>query len=262
MFYPLVPWYAAVFSVAAGLTSAPISLAIADDRSPVEIDTVREGGVLVLEDGRSVCLPGLWVPGAASGRMASAVWRSAWRDIVEQRGFVWSSDGAPSSNGSPERNRYDCPLGHLATVDGVSLQTVLLEAGWGAVEPVTAPFDDTSLENMLALEEEARRAGRGIWKLPEALPKTVDALDDWIGTRQIVEGSVQRVHENDRYAYLNFGADWRTDFTVRLHRKMIDEEGLDMSTFDAKRLRVRGVLQQSRGPLIDISHLKQIEFLP
>ncbi len=93
-------------------------------------------------------------------------------------------------------------------------------------------------------------------------PKPADDLSAWVGTRQLVEGRVRRVSETDRYVYLNFGIDWRTDFTTRLDRKMIKSAGFDVTALRGKKLRVRGVLVESRGPLIDIAHLKQIEFLP
>ena len=91
---------------------------------------------------------------------------------------------------------------------------------------------------------------------------STDDLSHRIGERQLIEGRVRRVSDNDRYVYLNFGSDWRTDFTIRLDRKMIDTAGFDISRLAGTRLRARGVLQESRGPLMDIMHLQQIELLP
>jgi hypothetical protein len=148
------------------------------------------------------------------------------------------------------------------SADGVPLQHTLLAAGWAAVDPLSALDSGDSIDRMLALEDHARQAGLGIWQDLDVLPDKAADLAARIGTRQIVEGRVRRVSSNKRYVYLNFGVDWRTDFTVRLDQTMIESAAFDAADVDGRRLRVRGVLEEARGPLMTISHLKQIEFLP
>lgn len=245
--------------VSAFVVAGLMHQAFAVDSPPpvaVEIENVNEHGAVVLVDGSVWCLAGIWVPTPYVGKDHARAWRSAWRDIIEDGSFFRRA-GQPL-----EHDRYGCPLTSLMTEGGVSLQQVLVETGWAAVDPSSAPDDADAIDAMLALEDEARRARRGVWKSAAARPKKADDVSTSIGTRQIVEGQVRRVSGNDRYVYLNFGADWRTDFTIRLDRKMIGSVGLDAAAFDGKRLRVRGVLQESRGPLIDVSYLQQIEFLP
>lgn len=222
----------------------------------VELEKVDERGVLTSADGGEFCLAGIWVPTVSKDSGHAVDWRSAWRDIVAGGGFVHRNVGPP------KWDRYGCALAHVESATGVSLQHALLAAGWAAVDPLSAPDDADVVDAMLALEERARRTRLGIWQEENARPKKADELSDWMGTRQLVEGRSRRVSENKRYVYVNFGADWRTDFTIRLRRKMMDSAGFDAAGLEGRRLRVRGVVQDSRGPLIDVSHLKQIEFLP
>ena len=64
--------------------------------------------------------------------------------------------------------------------------------------------------------------------------------------------------------YLNFGTDWKTDFTVvvppdavRLFRR----EGVDIPSFQGRTVRVRGWLRWYNGPQMEVTHPEQIEVL-
>lgn len=222
----------------------------------VAVEAIGKDGVLTLTDGSKICIPGIWVPAIAGMEYQKDPWRSAWRGIIEDGAFLHRVERRQYYD------RYGCLNAHVETADGVALSHALLEAGWAAVDPASMQDDARDINAMLVLEDRARQARRGIWRRANAMPKKADQLSDWIGTRQLVEDRVQRVSGNDRYVYLNFGADWRTDFTVRLDRRTIDAIGFDPADLEGKKLRVRGVLQESRGPLIDVSSLKQIELLP
>ena len=239
--------------------SNPTGGASARDGQPLiaaEVETVSQNGSLVLADGTELCLAGIWVPNGAKGKGGSATWRSAWGQIISGKAVSYRTGS------SQAHDRYGCEHADVEVDDGLLLHHALLSAGWAIVDPVSASDSPADIESMLRLEDQARTAGRGLWKRSQVGPRKTDDLAPWIGTRQLVEGRVRRVSDNDRYVYLNFGADWRTDFTARLNKKMMISAGMDKNSFDGRKLRIRGVLQESRGPLIDIAHLKQIEFLP
>jgi hypothetical protein len=65
-------------------------------------------------------------------------------------------------------------------------------------------------------------------------------------------------------AYLNFGADWKQDFTVTLApavRRLFEAEGHDPRAYEGRRIRVRGWLKSFNGPMIEATHPEQIELL-
>ncbi len=119
---------------------------------------------------------------------------------------------------------------------------------------------------MLALERTARVARRGLWADPAFAPRSALRVADAIGSFQIVQGRVLRVAPTDDYIYLNFGADWRSDFTVRLRRAELDgrfaQAGLDVLALGGRRIEVRGLVLEAGGPLIELSHPEQIQLLP
>ena len=74
------------------------------------------------------------------------------------------------------------------------------------------------LAAMLALEDEAREARRGLWRLAFfAVRAPSDAARD-AGSFQIVEGTVADAALVAGGAYVNFGADWRNSFSLRIGR--------------------------------------------
>ena len=61
---------------------------------------------------------------------------------------------------------------------------------------------------------------------------------------------------------LNFGRDWRSDFTVSVSRqdmKLFRDAGIDIRTLKGRTIRVRGWLFRENGPMIRATHPEQIE---
>ena len=218
------------------------------------VAVVTDHGDLILEDDRRLCLAGL----RTAAPIDAADARSGIKRVLD--GLIGGRPVRFTVDASAPYDRYGCLRAAVRTSDHQSLQHALLARGLAAVRVL--PENVWAIDAMLAVEDEARRAGRGMWSMPDTRPKAAGDLDGLIGTTQIVEGRVRRVSDNDRYVYLNFGTDWRTDFTVRLNRALIESGDLDVAGLEGKTLRVRGFVQEARGPLIDISHLAQIEILP
>jgi hypothetical protein len=114
----------------------------------------------------------------------------------------------------------------------------------------------------------ARKAKAGLWAdKAYAIRKaeTITAEDpETIKGFQLVEGIVRSIGKTEKKTYLNFGDDYRTDFTVS-----IDAEDLPawtakdppLDSLKGKRVRVRGYVYDSGGPLIRIDHPQAIEVL-
>jgi micrococcal nuclease len=75
---------------------------------------------------------------------------------------------------------------------------------------------------------------------------------------------VLRVAPTERYIYLNFGTDWRTDFTVRVRHAALAGAlgGIDLEGLAGRTVEVRGVVLEAGGPLIELSHPEQLQVLP
>ena len=112
---------------------------------------------------------------------------------------------------------------------------------------------------------QARQARRGLWARGAYRIRSADAnLWPALNSFQIVEGTpVKLEHLRDR-TYLNFGADYATDFTLTISardRKLFDAMPWRLEDLIGRRLRIRGWLELRGGPLIEITYPEQIEVL-
>jgi micrococcal nuclease len=128
----------------------------------------------------------------------------------------------------------------------------------------TRPGEAARAGEMLAIEHGARAARRGLWAEPAFMPQDAGAIDDSTGRFRIVRGRVLRVALTERHVYLNFGADWRADFTVRVRRAELNGAlaGVDLENLTGRMVEVRGVVLEAGGPLIELSHPEQLQVLP
>jgi len=143
------------------------------------------------------------------------------------------------------------------------LQERLLSAGLARVS--STPDTRARVPELLRLEAQARAAGRGLWSDPAYRVRTPDDLGPVLDSFQIVEGRALTAARVGGRGYLNFGADYKTDFTLSFDGeslRRLRESGIDFESLAGVRLRVRGWLRYFNGPLIDITHPEQIEVLP
>ena len=125
------------------------------------------------------------------------------------------------------------------------------------------------IDDMLAAERSARSAGRGIWGHPFYRVRAPEALTDALDTFQLVEGRIADAALVRGRVYFNFGADWREDFTATIaprDRGLFEGEGalFDGRAVDelaGRRVRVRGWIKSFNGPMIEVTHPEQIEWL-
>jgi micrococcal nuclease len=169
------------------------------------------------------------------------------------------------------RDRYDRALAHAFIVNADSenwVQAELVSAGLARV--LTHPDNRTAAGALLALEDEARRAARGLWgdRRYRVRDTDPDVLAQDIGSVQLVEGRVLEVTQlRSGRTYLNFGSDYRSDFTILVEARdreafeAILPDGAGLAGLATRRIRVRGWLQDENGPMIKIDHPERIELL-
>lgn len=143
------------------------------------------------------------------------------------------------------------------------LQGALLARGMARVRSVAD--NRAHIAEMLKVEGDARADRRGIWAHRFYRVRSAAEAGADIGSFQIVEGIVVDRARVRRRIYLNFGADWRTDFTVSIDTRLLPvfaESGLDPMDLKGRWIRVRGWIEARNGPLIEATHPEQIEVLP
>lgn len=167
------------------------------------------------------------------------------------------------------RDRYDRPVVTAMFTRGeatIGLDAEMVQSGQAMVWP--RPNADERAEQLLALEHEARMSASGGWGNGQFVVRSPDPdpLAQHLDSAQIIEGRVVAIGEarNGRL-YLNFGMNWRTDFTVSLNREdreRFEELALyDPATLEGADIRVRGWLYAENGPMIHVQSPWQIEVL-
>ena len=166
-------------------------------------------------------------------------------------------------------DRYDRLIAQLvinpAGADGgeIWVQEALIEAGLARF----LAYDDTQsyAPALLQAEVRAREARRGLWSEAayQVRDTNPDRLVQDLGTLQLVEGRVMDVTRLDNgRIYLNFGADWRTDFTVRIDERFADRFDVeDLEALESYRVRVRGVIVDENGPMVRLAYPGRLEVL-
>ena len=212
------------------------------------VAAVRDGLTLSLKDGRTLRLAGIIVTADA---------RATLQRLAAGKVLRLSALG-------PDRDRYGRLVALAYAGDGEqSLQQMLLAAGEARVAP---PVGDMACARLLlAAEKPARAARRGIWANPRFLPITagnISRLRAETGRFALVEGKVLSVHPTGGTIYLNFGRHWTRDFSViilRRRRHRFAAAGIDPVQLRGRVLRVRGVIEMRRGPVIEAEEPEQIE---
>ena len=165
--------------------------------------------------------------------------------------------------GGADMDRHGRLLAHLVRDDGLWVQGEMLSLGMARV--YTFPDNRSITSDMYAREQKARRNKAGIWAHPYYTVRTAtDSLNKRIGTFQVIEGYVRDVAKVKGMVYLNFGDDWRSDFTISIRSrtgKLFKKAQIDLLALKDRNIRTRGWLKKRNGPMIELSHPEQLEIL-
>jgi len=226
-----------------------------------EVVQVTDGDTLTLANGLEIRLVGIQAPKLPLGRPGFEPWplsseaKAFLEDLTLGRRLTLGYGGRRG-------DRHGRALAHLFDEEGRWIQGEILRAGLARVYSFA---DNRALiAEMLALEREARAAGRGIWADPYYDPRRAEEAGAWLGGFELVEGRVIAVGRGGGNTYLNFAEDWRSDFTILLDRRaqrLFEEAGVDPAVYEGKNVRVRGWLKSRNGPMIEATHPEQIEIL-
>lgn len=226
-----------------------------------EVTSVVDGDTLILASGTEVRLVGIQAPKLALGRVGFKPWPLAGeaKAMLETLSL---NQPVTLYFGGREKDRYGRALAHVVRTDGLWLQAAMLEAGLARVYS----FRDNRalIEPMLAHEQAARQAWRGMWDHPAYAIQTPETAPDLIDSFQLIEGRVLDAAVVRKRGYVNFGPDYRTDFTIVVaprDRRAFEAAGRTIESYIGHWVRVRGWIESYNGPMIEATHPEQIEVL-
>lgn len=254
------------------LTVSPFAPALAVDDPVVafglesggtgEVVSVIDGDTVVLADGSEVRLVGIQAPKLPLGRPGFEAWPLA-DEAKAALETLTLGQVLSLGYGGRRTDRHGRRLAHLFDDAGIWIQGALL--GDGLARVYSFADNRALIPEMLTRERRARAAGRGIWRHPFYAVRTADEAGNVIDRFALAEGVVLDTAVVRGRRYINFGEDWRTDFTVTFDRRaapLFEEAGLDIADLEGRAVRVRGWVESYNGPLIEITHPEQIEVYP
>lgn len=222
---------------------------------------VVDGDTLFLDDGTQVRLVGIQAPKIPLGRRNFKAWPLG-EEAKRALAALTMGRVLRLSYGGRRKDRYNRALAHLHREDGLWIQEQMLRLGLARVYS----FRDNRavVAEMLAAESEARGKRLGIWCHNWYRIWQQEDLRPGLDGFFLIEGRVAKTAQVRGRVYLNFGEDWRKDFTITVaprDRKLFDRAEFDYAGLAGHKVRVRGWLKYYNGPSIEATHPEQIEIL-
>ena len=202
-----------------------------------------------LDDGREIRLTGIEPTATTKQALASLL---TGRDVTLR-----------SADDTPDRYGRQGALVFIGEGDS-SVQAMLLAQGDALVSAEIT--DKACATALMSSEAEARRQKKGNWADPSAI-KNAESPDDilaGIGRFMVVEGKVLSVRQAGAMTYLNFGRNWTRGFAATISKRTLpafESAGMTLKSLENRRIRVRGWVEGTTGPRIDVRLLGQVELL-
>jgi endonuclease YncB( thermonuclease family) len=229
----------------------------------VEAVSVDERLDIELSDGRIVRLGGLDAPNGDHG--APEILKSA-REFLGEQLLGRDADLILLAGGT---DRWGRTVADLVVADprggsADSAAAALLKAGYARVRP---EFETRGCAaERLAMEEEAREGGLGIWRDPDfAVIQSSDSaeLRRRNGRFVVIEGMVRRVGFTRSRLYLELAPrDGPTIVVARKLEKALARDGRPVGALVGQTIRARGALDARFGPRIEVADPAMIEIAP
>ncbi|MEH6404480.1 MAG: hypothetical protein V7750_13965, partial [Sneathiella sp.] len=183
-----------------------------------------------------------------------------WRDVVGKKVRFQPIDGKGQKF---TENRYGDLKGTILMPPFGWMQKYWVATG-KAVVSGAGPYPQEMQQALLTAEENARGLKLGKWASWTLIPAAeVNAFSGREGF-QIVEGQVKEVRKIRGVSYLNFGNDWKSDFTAAVSSKNrinFKEQDWKISDLVNKWVRLRGRIRLYNGPYMELIFPEQVEIL-
>lgn len=211
---------------------------------------------ITLKDGRSVRLNGLFCTKLGEQDICSTA-----RDTLQKlvAGQVITMENVTT-------DRYGRLMADVSVTtdkgEKIDVQNAMLQKGMAFLYPPVG--DELHLDVWLKTEATARKDHRGLWAGSSFTDTTADQAEKQIGHFAFVHGKVLKAARIKNMVYLNFGNDWKSDFTIAIAAHDLHAfraAQIDPLAYQDKNMRVRGWVKRLFGPMISVTDPHQIEIL-
>lgn len=235
-----------------------VASATAKEIATYKISKIVDGGLLT-EEGQVISLYGLQFPDPAINPVESKRAFDRLRDLALPNKV--KLDATLFREISADVNRYGDWHGKVMDPSGKWIQRELVEKGlvwWSGA----ANYPVQLRASLVLAERRAEEARSGMWQTfsPEnantltSLPRFTDFA--------IAEGQVLNVYSSSKMTYINFGENWKTDFTAAIsskNKRKFESQGWKLSALIHKLVRIRGSVRWYNGPFMELSFPEQLD---
>ncbi|WCL54472.1 thermonuclease family protein [Gimibacter soli] len=225
------------------------------------VTMITSGDQLTLEDGTKVRLAHILAPRVAAPKSPHEDWPHAKvaKAALERLALERTVSLHCESN---RPDRHGALVAHVVQ-DGEWLQARLVAEG--AAFAYARPGEKISVPALIDMANTARDAKAGLWSLRAYAPTSAENAGSVTGRFALVEGTVLKAAKAGDRLYLNFGEDYRRDFTVEIPKRLAERMaaiGNDPLALTGRKVRVTGFVDWKGGPHIALTHPDQLETLP
>ena len=232
------------------------------------VASVLDGDTLYLEDGLKVRLSAMQAPKLPLGRKGFQAWpmgeeaKAALTALTQKR-------RVQLFYGGETRDRYGRALAQIYTLNAEGKRDLWIQEEMvrlGLARVYTWPDTWQDSRALYEAEKKARQSKRGIWGNPYYAIRTPEPnmLAQDVDSFQLVEGVITSAADVRGTIYLNFGADYKTDFTIvvaKKNRRNLERSGLDIMSLEGAKVRIRGWIELQNGPMIWLDDVNRLEIL-
>jgi endonuclease YncB( thermonuclease family) len=222
-----------------------------------------DGDTVALADGRIVRLAGVEAPKRPLAVPDDRPWPAADAARAGLHDLVAGAPVTLLQSGSATDRHGRIP-GRLLLADGRWVEGEL--AASGLVRARWLAGETSCFQALLAIERGAREAARGLWASPAYAVLGADdpSLRSRNGLYELVEGRIVSVGHGSRMVFLDFGRNVRSDFTAMVPPAVAEQlavAGISVDGLAGRRVRVRGVIEESGGPAIRLNDIAELEVI-
>lgn len=229
---------------------------------------IVDGDSFVLKSGLAVRLAAVEAPKPALRAQNRAAWPFAAQAHAGLLSLVKDRQ-VQLFYGGEKHDRYKRAVAQIYTVTDAGLPDLWVQEEMvrlGLARVLTVANEAVDSAQLYAAEARARDAGRGLWShsFYEIRGPEPNQLAQYVDSTQIVEGIVLSTADVRGRIYLNFGVDYKTDFTISVakkHVKSFAKANVDLLGLEGARVRVRGWIELINGPSIWLDHPERLEIL-
>lgn len=166
-----------------------------------------------------------------------------------------------------KKDKYKRFLAYVYLKDGTFVNAEMLKSGLAHL--YTFPKNVSKFTELKKAEDIAIANKLNLWSNPRWQVQNANSdkkIDkSRFGKYQIFKGKIQEIAKVGKKTFLNFGTNWRTDFSVEIkdyNLRYFRKQNINPEEYyKDKTVIVRGILIPVNGSLISVSHPQQIEVL-